>query len=181
MLWLDLDDECLVQQGQQKKIKWLGTRVMSKLFLIKWEFLKQNCPTCITLVAEKNSIWYSTNPKGMRPIGNNVSSDPGQFLAMQKANLYTRLFFFCTCNFLMALTESDAKSAGFQSMPLFNASSRKDRFASSVSWASSKEDITSSKYQYWMFCRFQCLLWWHWSLHFLLGMLFALFYQPLQI
>ena len=129
----------------------------------------------------KNSIWYSTNPKGMRPIGNNVSSDPGRFLAMQKANLYTRLFFFCTCNFFMALTESDAKSAGFESMPLFNASSRKDRFASSVSWASSKEDITSSKYQYWMFCRFQCLLWWHWSLHFLLGMLFALFYQPLQI
>ena len=47
-------------------------------------------------VAEKNSIWYSTMPKGILFMGNGLSFDPGLFDAMHRENLWIKLF----CHYL---------------------------------------------------------------------------------
>ena len=151
---------------------------MPRLFPIKWEFLKQNYQTCIILVAEKklNLVFYQS--KGHAVHWKQCLVWLWSVFSTAKNKLVHKIVLFL--HFFMALTKSDAKSAGFESMPLFNVSSRKDRFVSSVSWASSKEDITASKsiLNVW---QVPTLLWCNWSLHCLLGLLFPWFYQPLQL
>ena len=98
----------------------------------------------MTFVEEKNSIWYSTSPNGMRCIGNNSSLDPGREVVMQYANLYNRLLLPLPCKTFIAFTDKVAKFAGLVSMPTLNATFRKEASATNFKFSSSSEDNASS-------------------------------------
>lgn len=92
-------------------------------------------------VAEKNSIWYFTMPKGILFMGNRLSFDPSLFEAMHRANLYIKLFLLFSCNLFIECIASSVKFAGLELIPLFNASSRKTRLARSANSALSKPAV----------------------------------------
>ena len=63
--------------------------ISPELYSVSYTFANSsdNKPTPIILVAENNSIWYYTMPKGILFMGNRLSFDPGLFDEMHRANL----------------------------------------------------------------------------------------------
>lgn len=95
--------------------------------------------------AEKNSIWYSTSPKGILLRGNKLSLDPGLIMPID-ANLYIRLLLLFCCKCFIACTANPAKFAGLELITFFRASSKKARLANVLNnWVSFKPDIATPR------------------------------------